>query len=762
MALFRLMIAVLALSLHSLASISEAEAFSELPSAFHSRTIRPAPIMSSSKLSNVSSLPNWRTKNTDDQDNSPPFSHCISDLTKAAPWSDAAFKSSLDLHERLVSCNDPYLAQMLTSALHDLEVAYRLYGPYCMVGSYNGGKDACVIFHLMRAVHAKFCGDMLEQLTAEQKEQFIIPRPRVIYFQHPDEFPSVTTLLEETVDKYDVEMMVFEEGTSFPKGLTYLVENNYPPGKSGEYPSQRDSDAPPHPLAFILGTRSDDPNAGSQGIYAPSSHYMPPFLRVNPILNWTYGHVWHFLRVFNLEYCLLYDEGYTSLGTVKDTVPCPALEKEDGTYFPAYMLKDWSLERAGRLDKKKKEQKEKKDSENMDVSKHEVTMSQTSSTVSLPDVPKQQRAEAMRGKSMSNVINQDDVPSTIDEVPRSPTVALIVIGDELLKGLTSDANVLSASRALRSYNVSLARVSIISDDSQTIIDEIKRISEEVDVLITSGGVGPTHDDVTVRSVAEACGSKIEFNPDMARLLIEKMGDGEGVRNKNLDELLAEIPEGMRKMASIPTGAALRYLSPNPKQDEWPVLQCKNIFVLPGVPNYFSHQIEQLAAYLSLPMTIADSSAQDDAKSERASVLRRLSSGSPPRSDTYRVILSTDENSIVSELNATVQANPHVTFGSYPLVDHPQYKTIITLEGRFYNGGYTKGSERLFRTLSDVSSVTENQNQQIEKDSTRQSLYFSKEEMNLHVKIALEDLKSRLPPESIIKVDTNDHLTVDQA
>lgn len=712
--------------------------------------------MMSSSQSSEALLPNWRVTNPEGPGNSPSFSHTTSDLTTAAPWSEAAYKSSIDLHDRLTSCTDPYIAPALTSALHDLEMAYRLYGPYCMVGSYNGGKDACVIFHLMRAVHAKFCCNVLEKQSDDQKEQFMIPRPRVIYFQHPDEFPSVISLLEETVEKYDVEMLAFEEGTSFPKGLTYLVENNHPPNKCGMYQSLS-ADAPPHPLAFILGTRSDDPNAGSQGIYAPSSHYMPPFLRVNPILHWTYGHVWHFLRLFKLEYCSLYDEGYTSLGTVKDTIPCPALEKEGGGFYPAYMLRDWSLERAGRLDKKKKEPKENNESEDVDVSKHQVTMSQTSSTVSLADVPREQQNAEIHGNGI--IADSTNVESTI---PYSPSVALIVIGDELLKGLTSDANVLAASRALRSYNVSLARVSIISDDSQTIVDEIQRIRNDVDVVVTSGGVGPTHDDVTVRSVAQACGSKIEFNPDMARLLVEKMG-GNVDENNSADDMFAKLPDGMRKMASIPEGSTLKYLSTEPKKDEWPVLQCNNIFILPGVPNYFSHQIEQLAEYLSLPLTIAELALNDNTPTQRGTAFRRLSSGSPPpRSDTYRLILSTDENSIVSELNATVQANPHVSFGSYPLVDHPEYKTIITLEGRFYNGGYTKGSERFLRTLSNVSAVAENQIiDGGENESTRQSLYFSKEEMNNNVEIALEDLKSRLPAESIIRVDTHDDLAVDQ-
>ena len=129
--------------------------------------------------------------------------------------------------------------------------------------------------------------------------------------------------------------------------------------------------------AFVLGTRRGDPNCGDQQAFAPSSDWMPAFMRVNPILDWDYGHVWHFLRTYNLPYCELYDRGYTSLGKQTDTKPNPALLKKTLSpaassnalnsdaaalrapvlateqYWPAYMLSDWSLERAGRTGKEK-------------------------------------------------------------------------------------------------------------------------------------------------------------------------------------------------------------------------------------------------------------------------------------------------------------------------------------------------------------------------------------------------------------------------
>ena len=75
---------------------------------------------------------------------------------------------------------------------------------------------------------------------------------------------------------------------------------------------------------------------------------MPPFMRVNPILHWSYAQVWDFLRAFELPYCALYDEGYTSLGRKANTQRNPALRRSDGTYSPAWALDDAQLERAGR------------------------------------------------------------------------------------------------------------------------------------------------------------------------------------------------------------------------------------------------------------------------------------------------------------------------------------------------------------------------------------------------------------------------------
>jgi FAD synthetase len=327
--------------------------------------------------------------------------------------------------------------------------------------------------------------------------EFVVPRPRVIYFQHADEFPEVLSLLRDTVDRYDLDMIAFEMGVTYVEGLRHLVERNRFAGGGGGGDGDGDGATasppptllpPPYPLAFVLGTRRDDPNAGSQGVFAPSSSYMPPFLRCNPIIDWDYGDVWEFLRHPDLRgevpYCSLYDRGYTSLGK---TMGGGAGESGGGeSYWPAYMLKDWSLERAGR------------------------DLSARSSLSSMGG----------RGGRLSTTSSSSSCSSSSPSTARGsrrPSVGLIVIGDEILKGMTPDSNIVAAAKALRSYNASLARVSVISDDMRDIVNEIRRYAneEDVDFIVTSGGVGPTHDDVTIKSVAEALGLGMEMNNEMA-------------------------------------------------------------------------------------------------------------------------------------------------------------------------------------------------------------------------------------------------------
>jgi molybdopterin-biosynthesis enzyme MoeA-like protein len=203
--------------------------------------------------------------------------------------------------------------------------------------------------------------------------------------------------------------------------------------------------------------------------------------------------------------------------------------------------------------------------------------------------------------------------------------------------------------------------------------------------------------VTLKGIAAALNCEMEFNEEMAQLLREKMNQSDETNG-------AELTEAQRKMAFLPTCSKLRYLSRNPK--DWPVLQCKNIFVLPGVPEFFAQKIENVAAYLSCQL-------------ERTTALK--------------VVLKVDENSIVPILNEVVENHPNVSIGSYPFVSHPDFKTVITVEGRWISGGRSNS------TIIRASMVDLNQ----------------KSASDCNVQMALNDLINRLPEGSVLRVDNDD-------
>eukprot|EP00978_Attheya_sp_CCMP212_P008451 scaffold19858_cov56-Attheya_sp.AAC.8 len=707
------------LNLGSSLRFSAAFATTRSQSVFHSRS-RLAMVasgaqgkagLSKEQAELESESPNWRLLRKSDAGSSvSPFSHGDGDIALPSRWTQDQYESSLLLYEKLTSCKDEYVAPLIKSSLHCLENAYRLYGPQSVIGSYNGGKDAVVILHLMRAVHAKHHHNQISSGGGSISDSGII-RPRVIYFEHEDEFPQVLELLHDTVSQFDLDMIVFERGIKFAEGLQIIVDANYPNGANRNGDGQK---APPHPMAFVLGTRTSDPNAGSQGHFAPSSHWMPPFMRCNPVLEWTYGHVWHFLRLFQLPYCNLYDKGYTSLGTVKDTQPCPALaipgafkSNSELKYWPAYMLRDWDQERAGRIKKEKKK-----------PAPVNITMSRSSSVLSVDTgssaetkldgksgtTGNSKTAEFQTNTTAIQGLTESESGKSISSFGER-TVGLIIIGDEILKGLTPDTNTHTAATLLRKSNVLLSRVVVVSDDQDEIVAVVKRMQQEADVIITSGGVGPTHDDVTLKSISVALGKEMEFHEGMADLLREKMNTGKDFSGKE-----GELTDAQVKMATCPAGSRLRYLSKD--KSDWPILQCQNIFVLPGVPQFFEKKVEVLATYLSSEME---------------------------RSVTFKVVLSIDENSIVDILNGVVERHVNVGIGSYPFVGQPELKTVVTLEGRQAPGGARSFS---LRSLSEEDP----------------SLRFSKEDMDMHVKAALADLIENLPEGSVLRLDNNDSLT----
>jgi len=97
------------------------------------------------------------------------------------------------------------------------------------------------------------------------------------------------------------------------------------------------------------------------------------------------------------------------------------------------------------------------------------------------------------------------------------TAGVVIIGDEILKGQTQDTNTYFLAQNLRQLGVGLQRVSVIPDDLDIIADEVKNFSKKFDFVLTSGGIGPTHDDITFEGVAKAFDRKVEYNPTLVDL-----------------------------------------------------------------------------------------------------------------------------------------------------------------------------------------------------------------------------------------------------
>src|SRR6056300_627950 len=150
-----------------------------------------------------------------------------------------------------------------------------------------------------------------------------------------------------------------------------------------------------------------------------------------------------------------------------------------------------------------------------------------------------------------------------------PTAAMLVIGDEILSGRTRDANMHHLANELTAKGIALKEVRIVSDDHAGILEALNALRGSYDHVFTSGGIGPTHDDITADAVAAAFGVHIDVRAD-ARALLQAHYDARG----------QELNEARLRMARIPDGAAL---IDNPVSTA-PGFQIENVYVMAGVPS----------------------------------------------------------------------------------------------------------------------------------------------------------------------------------
>ncbi len=217
----------------------------------------------------------------------------------------------------------------------------------------------------------------------------------------------------------------------------------------------------------------------------------------------------------------------------------------------------------------------------------------------------------------------------------NPTAAMLVIGDEILSGRTQDANTHHLAGELSRTGINLCEVRVVGDDARAIGEAARALSSAYSHVFTSGGIGPTHDDITADAIAAAFGVAIAVRED-ARALLAARYDALGV----------ELNEARLRMARIPEGAEL---IDNPVSAA-PGFSLGNVHVMAGVPQVFRAML--------------------------AGLLPRLNAGHAPLSDSLRVDLP--EGDIAGPLAVIAREFPGVSIGSYPFFEDGSYGAHIVV------------------------------------------------------------------------------------
>lgn len=230
-----------------------------------------------------------------------------------------------------------------------------------------------------------------------------------------------------------------------------------------------------------------------------------------------------------------------------------------------------------------------------------------------------------------------------------PTAAIIVIGDEILKGQTVDTNSTYATKLFFSLGIKVCKIIVIGDDINEISSEVSTLSQQYTFVITSGGVGPTHDDVTYEGISAAFNLELEFDTELGNIIKVFYNGSKDIRKNPA-----------MKMAWVPKDHELLYVGGKPPKQivcwsplAYPVVKVRNVYIFPGIPECFEASISGLQH--SFPSLLG---------SRYCDI----------------IYLTLDEVHIVPELNATMSKfSGLVTIGSYPVLGNSDYCTKITIE-----------------------------------------------------------------------------------
>lgn len=217
---------------------------------------------------------------------------------------------------------------------------------------------------------------------------------------------------------------------------------------------------------------------------------------------------------------------------------------------------------------------------------------------------------------------------------RQKTAAIVVIGNEILSGKSADKNASFLIDELHGLGVALRRVIIIPDALDTIAQAVRECAGSFDYVFTSGGVGPTHDDMTIAGVAQAFNRPVIRHPQLDAMLRGYFGDG--------------IDEARLRLADIPDGSSLLY----DNGMRWPVLATENVFVLPGVPELFRSKFEAIRErFRAEPFFVSV------------------------------IYTREDEFDIAPRLDRVAAHYPTVEIGSYPNFTSDEYRVKLTIESK---------------------------------------------------------------------------------
>ncbi|QHO46387.1 putative FAD synthase [Arachis hypogaea] len=439
----------------------------------------------------------------------------------------------MEIDRAIRECSDRRLQTKYNNATYVIQRALALYSIEEVAFSFNGGKDSTVLLHLLRAGY--FLHKEGQNSANGDLKDFPI---RTIYFETPSAFPEINSFTYDTAATlvklslpytFDYSLNCNCSVDNMEKRYFLLSDNLFLSSYGlqidticTDFKSGLEALLKEKPIrAIFLGVRIGDPTAVGQEQFSPSSPGWPAFMRVNPILDWSYRDVWAFLLTCKVNYCSLYDQGYTSIGSIYDTVPNSLLSISDSSdkFKPAYLLADGRLERAG-------------------------------------------RAKRLSSSNCGQRPVDSNGLSSLDLHKNSMlTASVIAVGDEFLFGTVEDQLGPNLCRKLHSVGWSVLRLSVVHSNIDSVAEEVEQ-KKSSDMVFIYGGVGPLHSDVTIAGIAKAFGVRLAPDEEFEEYLRHIIGDQcIGDRNE-----MAQLPEGITELLHHDKLSV-------------PLIKCQNVIVL---------------------------------------------------------------------------------------------------------------------------------------------------------------------------------------